>query len=268
MRLERRWRLTVVTALAASIIGCGQDEKPGTDHGQKEESCATPDLDAPRAFVECTTGSGIFGRWQRDSRGLVAYDYRLDQNVDPRASYPVTEKDSEGQPLDRRDQWAAFGNRRVNALFVNDGYVEVVTQDRGVEYLNVFDRDQKNFAGGFGWLDDGDETWPTAYAWRPAGARTSRRFGMGWAEASVEHHEIAVTRTMASPAGAGSGRDLRRRDRKPIRRPASSLTTNTGTSDDGRSTSTGWSRSGPHDGSRIGAPQRDSAQRAFQESVG
>jgi hypothetical protein len=200
MRRERLRRLIVVTAVAVTS-GCGDDEPLGEPGAPFTESCTAPDLDHPTRFVDCSTGSGSFGRWMRDARGLVAYDYRLDQHADARASYPVTERDPEGNPEDRRTHWAAFGNRRVNAMFVNDGYVEVATQDRGVELLNAFDADQQSFAGGFGWLDDGSAVWTTAHAWRPAGARSGRRFGMGWAESLLEHRELRVTRTLASPPG-------------------------------------------------------------------
>lgn len=192
-----------VLALAAlSAFGCGTEERAGTEpQDTGPESCAAPDLDEPTAFVPCSLGSGSFGRWQLDDAGLVAYDYRLDQHADDRAPYPLTEKGDDGEPLERRTHWAAFGNRRVNAMFVNDGYVEVVNQDRGVEYLNVFDESQRSYAGGFGWVDDGGSVWATAYRWRPEGARTSRRFGMGWAEAATEHRGLRVTRRLASPPG-------------------------------------------------------------------
>jgi hypothetical protein len=187
-------------ALLFSCAGCGDDEMP-TGPDALPETCDAPDLDAPTEFRPCSTGSGSFGRWVTDDLGLVAYDYHLDQNADPRAAYPVTELDAEGHPLDRRTHWAAFGNRRLNVMFANDGFVEVVTQDRGVEHLNVFDADQQSLSGGFGFVDDGSQVWSTAYAWRPSGAVTTRRFGMGYAESSIEHRGIRVTRTLASPPG-------------------------------------------------------------------
>ncbi|MBI3201960.1 MAG: hypothetical protein HYZ29_10485 [Myxococcales bacterium] len=198
-----------LTSLACSfwLFGCGNDElapTPGSGDAPwvpPPESCEAPNLDDPRALRECSLGSGVFGRWVLDPQGLPAYDYRLDQHADARAAYPVSERDPEGDALDRRDHWAAFGNRRVNAHVFNDGMIELVTQDRGVEYLNKLDESKQAFAGGFGWLSDGDERWCTAYKWRPKAARTTRRFGMGYAESSIEHRDVRATRVTAAAKG-------------------------------------------------------------------
>jgi hypothetical protein len=198
VRLRRRLYPLVVLALA----GCGEDEPlPGALWQPRPEACDAPDPHEPRTFSECSTGSGNFGRWTRDAAGFPAYDYELDQAADPRAKYPVTEENIDGTPLDRRDHWAAFGNSRVNALAFNDGYIELVTQDRGVEYLNKVDADRGAWAGGFGWLSDGEEKWCTAYKWRPKGARSSRRFGMGYAETWQSHRDVDVTRVTTAPTG-------------------------------------------------------------------
>lgn len=194
-------------AWSLGLIGCGQDERaPAPGSGDPPwvpapESCDAPNLDDPRQFRDCSLGSGIFGRWVIDDRGRPAYDYRLDQHADARAAYPVSERAPDGEALDRRDHWAAFGNHRVNAHVFNDGMIELVTQDRGVEYLNKLDESKQAFAGGFGWLSDGDERWCTAYKWRPKSARTTRRFGMGHAESSIEHRGVRATRVTAAAKG-------------------------------------------------------------------
>jgi Glycosyl hydrolase 36 superfamily, catalytic domain/Glycosyltransferase family 36 len=197
-------RPTLPLLVMLALFGCGEDERLQVGDGEwvpPPESCATPDLDRVDQFTPCSTASGIFGRWTHDDLGLPAYDYHLDENADARASYPVSERDTEGEPIDRRDHWAAFGNQRLDALFVNDGYIEVTTEDRGVEYLNKFDRETGAYAGGFSYLSDGAETWCTAYAWRPAGARTTRRFGMGYAESSMDYRGVRELRRTTAPAG-------------------------------------------------------------------
>ncbi|MCC6648871.1 MAG: hypothetical protein IT374_25310 [Polyangiaceae bacterium] len=195
-----------LTAASASL-GCDDAERtaprpyiappttPDVPYVAPQESCQAPDLNDPTRFVPCSTGGGIFGQWVLDELGLPAYDYGLDQRADERARFDNTEG------LDRRDHWFAFGNDRVNALFFNDGYTELVTQDRGVTHLNKYDEAQGNFAGGFGYLDDGQQTWSTAYRWRPVGARSTRRSGMGYAEASSLHRDILARRRMVAPAG-------------------------------------------------------------------
>jgi Glycosyl hydrolase 36 superfamily, catalytic domain/Glycosyltransferase family 36 len=189
-------QFSVVVAFASA---CGSDRatEPPADkpYAPPPESCAGASVDDPTRFAPCSTGGGIFGQWVTDDLGLPAYDYGLDQNADARAGYPTTDG------KEHRDHWAAFGNDRVNAMFVNDGYVEVTTQDRGASYLNKFDEEQHAFAGGFSWIDDGDATWTTAYKWRPRGSVTTRRFGMGYAEATMLHRDVAVLRRTFAPPG-------------------------------------------------------------------
>ncbi len=206
--LFERWSILGLTLAVAAAC---RDEEPSraapydpsidappaeeTPYVPPPESCEAPSLDDPTRFVPCTTGGGVFGQWALDELGMPAYDYGLDQHLDARASFANTEK------LDRRDHWAPFGNGRLNALFFNDGYVEVTTQDRGLTYLNKFDPEHKNFAGGFGYLDDGVRAWSTAYRWRPEGARATRRFGMGYAEATTLHRGIHALRRTVAPSG-------------------------------------------------------------------
>lgn len=159
------------------------------------EQCSDPNIDGPDAFAQCSTGSGIFGRWTIDDGALPAYAYHLDENADARASFFNTEK------LDRRDHWFSFGNQRVTALATNDGPIEITMQDRGITYLDKIDHEHGNHGGGFSYVDDGDATWSTAYAWRPNGAKTSRLFGMGYARSTMTYDGIRVTRTTFAPPG-------------------------------------------------------------------
>lgn len=158
-------------ALILLATSCGQQsprvaEDPPWSPGP--ESCTAPDLDAPGTWADCTTGSGHFGEWFVDAQGLPAYRYRADQYALPAASWFNTEG------RERRDHWFALGNDRLNVLFANDGTFEVVTQDRGVTYLNKIDEAQHNFGGGFSFVDDGKAPWCTAYKWRPQPSATLR----------------------------------------------------------------------------------------------
>ena len=193
--MGRRARLSLLVACVS--YACADDTQlPGdAPYAPPAEACAPVDVDSPRTFHECSTGSGIFGRWTVDESGLPAYDYGLDENADARASFYNTEN------RDRRDHWFSFGNARVTALAYNDGYVEVTMQDRGETYLDKLDEAQGNYAGGFGYVDDGTSTWCTAYEWRPPGAVTTRRFGMGYVETSMLYHGLKVTRVTYAPAG-------------------------------------------------------------------
>ena len=183
-----------LAACAPPPLPVVQDEpwEPG------EGECPPPSIDAPDQLVDCASGNGLFGRWVLGADAQPAYDYRFDQRADARAAWWNTEH------LDRRDHWFALGNGRVNVMAFNEGYVQVATQDRGVSSWNAYDEARKNFSGGFGWLDDGEETWSTAYAWRPQPSRTSRTFGLTRAVFEVEHRGVRSSRTIQAPPGDGA----------------------------------------------------------------
>jgi len=192
--------LAIVAAQAAQACSPHDDDTalpppPDAPYAPPPESCAAPSLAEPTRFAPCSTGGGIFGAWSLDADGLPGYDYGLDQNADERARWDNTEDQ------DRRHHWASFGNARVTAMASNDGWIEVTTQDRGVTYLDKVDESASSFGGGFSFLDDGEETWTTAYKWRPPGSRTTRRFGMGYAEATMLHRDLRVARRTYAPAG-------------------------------------------------------------------
>jgi hypothetical protein len=202
MGRRQELRRAVVGALAVyALAACAQDDQapaaPPSDvpYAPPAETCAAPSLAAPTTFAPCSAGGGIFGAWSVDPQGLPAYDYGLDQNADERARWDNTEEQ------DRRTHWASFGNARVTAMASNDGWIEVTTQDRGLTYLDKVEEAAGAFGGGFSYLDDGEATWSTAYKWRPRGARTTRRFGMGYAEATMLHRDLHVTRRTYAPRG-------------------------------------------------------------------
>ena len=181
--------------LAACSSAAPAEPGPDAPYVPPAESCAPASLDDVGSFAACSTGGGVFGQWTVDDRGLPAYDYGLDENADTRARWYNTEK------LDRRAHWHAFGNARVSAMFANDGWVELTTQDRGESYLDVFDEEHGNFAGGYSYVDDGERLWSTAYKWRARGERVTRRFGMGYAETTATYRDVRVARRLASPPG-------------------------------------------------------------------
>lgn len=196
-------------ALALALLGCAaapaeppadDDPAPGPESCQTLPIATRPDgADADPAaryrFPDCSDGSGVFGRWTLDGLGLPAYDYLIDQNRDERARYPTTDEE------DHREHFHAFGNDRVSAIFANDGYVQVFTQDRGATWLNQLDAASGNFAGGFAYLDDGQAVWATAYKWRPQGARSRRRFGLNYAEAELTYRGVREQRRIYAPPG-------------------------------------------------------------------
>lgn len=179
--MRRGWLLVLAACGAAPV-----PEPVDAPWTPPEEVCSAE---------RCTVGGGIFGQWFTTDAGLPAYDYRFDQAADPRAKWFNTEH------ADRRDHWYATGNGRLNLLASNDGYVEVVTQDRGVTYLNKFDAARRNFGGGFSFIDDGTEVWASAYRWRPPKSLTAREFHVGSVVARTRHAGLEVARRTFAPPG-------------------------------------------------------------------
>ncbi len=194
MRPPRRFlSLLVVLAACGPSDAVSEPDEPAWE--PPPESCTAPSLTEPTTFATCSTGSAVFGQWTLDADGLPGYDYHLDQHRDARASWLDTEDN------DRRDQWASFGNGRVTALASTDGFIEVTTQDRGATYLDKVDEASHAYGGGFSFIDDGAATWTTAYKYRPRGARTTRRFGMGYAESTMIHRDVFVGHRLYAPPG-------------------------------------------------------------------
>jgi hypothetical protein len=57
------------------------------------------------------------------------------------------------------------------------------------------------YAGGFGYINDGAETWATAYRYAPAQAKHRRIFGMGYVESEILYRDLRVTRRTYAPPG-------------------------------------------------------------------
>lgn len=57
------------------------------------------------------------------------------------------------------------------------------------------------YSGGFGYLNDGTETWSTAYRYRQPNSDIERFFGMGYAETRITYRALQVTRRIYAPYG-------------------------------------------------------------------
>jgi len=170
---EMRHRLVFgICAIAMHAVACG-----GGDHAVS----APPPL-RPVQF-DTTFGNSSLGAWENDEFGLPAFHL-----------------DDCGGCAGARDVFHQLGNGNVTAVAHSDGYVELFTAKTYYRYANHYDEATKNFAGGFGWVRDGDDTWSTLYADRPAGAIYDRVFGMGYYDKSVEHGGLRVeSRIYAAP---------------------------------------------------------------------
>ncbi len=57
------------------------------------------------------------------------------------------------------------------------------------------------YSGGFGYIDDGEQVWATAYRYRPSGAEVTRRFGVSYFETAMTYRNIRATRRVYAPHG-------------------------------------------------------------------
>lgn len=104
-----------------------------------ESQSESDSIDSPRNFINTEglnlpdNGDSAFGKWILDDAGLPAYEYELDQLTDPIAEYINSER------LNRQDHWHQIGNNSIIGLVSNDGVIQAVICDRGVQFLNHYD---------------------------------------------------------------------------------------------------------------------------------
>jgi putative sterol carrier protein len=139
-------------------------------------------------------GSGHFGEWITDQHGLPAYRYTCDQDHDPRAVTPVSRVWR--SPTDHSHQ---VGNDRLVAVASNYGYVQVRQDEGAPKFLNDYDPTHGQFAGGFGYLTDGETSLSTFY---PGGAETfDRVFGIGYFRKTASRSGYTVDQVIFAPFG-------------------------------------------------------------------
>jgi hypothetical protein len=149
--------------------------------------------DASAADISSAFGSGVFGQWAVDDFGLPAYDYTLDNQASPAAPQP--------ELGGSRDAWHQVGNDHVVADAFNHGYVQLWSQDRLYQWMNYYQASGQHYAGGYGYLSVAGHTYSTLYDDRPAGASTTRRFGLGYYDKTTQAGPIAVDQRVYAPFG-------------------------------------------------------------------
>jgi hypothetical protein len=152
--------------------------------------------DTSSPSIASTYGSGDFGQWTADPWGLPAYDYAIDELTNPIA--PQSELSGS------RDAWSQVGNDHVVADAFNLGYTQLWSQDRLYQWTNYYDASRQHYAGGYGYLNTGGKVISTLYDDRPAGATTSRRFGVGYYAKSTSVPGVSEKDTVYAPFGDDS----------------------------------------------------------------
>jgi hypothetical protein len=144
--------------------------------------------------VRSSAGSGIFGRWFVDGFGLPAYRYRLDPDRDPRTRQPELKGST--------DAWHQLGNDHIVATAHTRGHVQLWSQDRAYQWVNLAEPALGQHAGGYGYLRTaGGRVISTLYADRPAGARTRRDFATGYFGRRTAVSGLAIDEQVYAPFG-------------------------------------------------------------------
>ena len=144
-------------------------------------------------------GSGNFGVWMEDEFGLPAFRYTANQTTDPRA---VT--DVRPGVLGPTEHIHQVGNDRIIAIASNYGHVRVRQDESCPKFLNDFDPETSQFAGGLGYLTDGEQVLCTYYDGSSAGVERGefeRIFGMGYYRKKVAGKDYAVDQVILAPFG-------------------------------------------------------------------
>jgi hypothetical protein len=150
----------------------------------------------PAPVAAASYGSGAFGDWVADSHGLPAYRYDIDEESNPIARQP--------ELAGSTDAWSQVGNDRVVANAYNHGYVQLWSQDRLYQWMNLYDAAHNHFAGGFGYIKAGGRVISTLYDDRPAGSSTERRFGAGYYAKRLRVPGLSESDTVYAPFGDDS----------------------------------------------------------------
>lgn len=167
---------------------------------QSGPGCASADPRDLSQFPPCAAGAGIYGAWIVDSYGLPAYQFTLDQHSDPRGVWPHSEA---GPPIsrERRDHFIVLGNRRLNFMAVDDGYVSVYSHERAPTFLNRFAEDQRNLGGGFSYIHDSGQVYASAYRYARDRSQSRRVFGAGYFQTETQQGGLRVQHTIVAPSG-------------------------------------------------------------------
>lgn len=137
--------------------------------------------------------SNDFGKWFYDAYKLPAFEYTLNQ-------YEYTEK----YPMSSRifnkekDHYAQIGNDRIIGIPSNYGYIRIRQDEGSPKYINDYDADHNEYAGGFGYLTYGDTVLSTYYH---PGSTMKRIFGASYFQKIIENEEMKIDQVIYAPFG-------------------------------------------------------------------
>jgi hypothetical protein len=139
-------------------------------------------------------GSGHFGSWITDEFGCPAYEYTCDQITDEKACTPMNE-----MWRSNRDHYFLVGNDRIVAIASNFGYMKVRQDEGSPKYLNYYEPELQQYAGGFGYLKDHSSELTTYYLGKDQ--KLKRLYGIGYFKKEVADERYHVKQVIFAPYG-------------------------------------------------------------------
>ncbi len=139
-------------------------------------------------------GSGNFGKWIDDEHGLPAYHYTCNHLEDPKA---ITQTNKQWRP--RNEHLHQVGNDRIVGVASNFGHIQLRQDEGSPKFLNDYNPDENQYAGGFGYLTNGKAMLSTYF---PGNSDSFERiFGMGYYRKTVQGQGLKVDQTIFAPYG-------------------------------------------------------------------
>jgi len=140
-------------------------------------------------------GSGDFGKWINDEYDMPAYQYTCNQYQIPE-KLPLTGKDSIWG--DYRNHFSQIGNDRIIGLISNFGYIKIRQDEGGVKFLNDYNKENNQYAGGFGYFTVGEDCLSTFYQEQE---NFIRQFGCGYYLKKTWNEKYDVEQVVYAPFG-------------------------------------------------------------------
>jgi Glycosyl hydrolase 36 superfamily, catalytic domain/Glycosyltransferase family 36 len=180
--------LLLIAALAVAAV-----LSPGVAVAARVQPPPRLSTQRTRVPIDSAFGSGSFGRWTVDGFSMPAYRYTIDELTAPQARQP--------ELAGSTDAWHQVGNDHIVADAFNHGYTQLWSQDREYQWMNFYDPQRDQFAGGYGYLNVGGRVISTLYDDRPAGARTERDFGVGYFRTRTVAAGLDTNQVVYAPFG-------------------------------------------------------------------
>ncbi len=147
----------------------------------------------PTPSIASAYGSGSFGNWGVDAFGLPVYRYTADEQRDPHARQVELGGSTRAQHQ--------LGNDHIKGMAYNDGYTLFWSQDRLAQWANLYQPEDRHFAGGYGYLNLAGRTLSTLYLDRPRGSQLGRQFGVGYYHRQLHADRVDIDETVYAPFG-------------------------------------------------------------------